>query len=83
MKSIKKILVYREKFSEIAFYSICGGALFVQNLLFYDIATKGRFIATESNPYILGAEIGLTILGDYLFVKHYLKFIKKMKMKND
>lgn len=81
MKVIQRLKNYKQELLDITYYSIISGALFLQNLLFYDIATKGRFIANESNPYILGAEIGITILGDYLFAKNYFKFLKSLKKK--
>ena len=81
MKAIKTLRNYKQKFLDITYYSIIGGALLFQNLLFYDIATKGRFTATESNPYILGFEISMTILGDFLFAKNYIKFLKSLKRK--
>ena len=67
----------RKRILDIAFYSISGGALFLQTLLFYDITTKGYFIATESNPYVLGVEIAYTALGDCLFAYKYFKFLKR------
>lgn len=79
---VEKLKNYKQKILDITYYSIMGGALFLQNLLFYDMVTKGRFTAIESNPYILGAEIGITILGDYLFVKNYFKFLKSLKKKD-
>lgn len=78
LKKYKKRISYaKEKILDSAFYSIVGSALFLQNLIFYDIATRGGFYATEPNPYILGAEIGITTLGDYLYVRSFLKFLKK------
>jgi hypothetical protein len=78
---LEKLKNYKKNFLDITFYSIIGGALFLQNLLFYDIATKGKFIAAEQNPYVLAGEMSVTILGDYLFAKNYIKFLKNLKRK--
>ncbi|MEM5834416.1 MAG: hypothetical protein QXQ69_01035 [Candidatus Aenigmatarchaeota archaeon] len=82
MKKAVRLKNYKEKILDIAYYSITGGALFLQNLLFYEIATKGYFRAAEQNPYILGAELGITILGDFLFLKNYVKFLKSLKKRD-
>jgi hypothetical protein len=41
--------------------SCLAGAVFLQVLVFMDIASQGFFMGIEKNPLILNAEIGLTI----------------------
>jgi len=41
--------------------SCLAGAVFLQVLVFMDIASQGFFMGVEKNPLILNTEIGLTI----------------------
>ncbi len=41
--------------------SCLAGAVFLQVLVFMDIASQGFFMGVEKNPLILNTEIGLTV----------------------
>jgi len=59
--------------------SCLGGAIFLQILVFADIAGHGYFMAVENNPAILTFEIALTIFALFYFVYTYLRFIRSMR----
>ncbi len=61
--------------------SCIGGAIFLQILVFTDIATRGYFTAVEHNPIILTSEIVLTVFSVIYFVYTYQRFIKSARRK--
>ncbi|MCL5877239.1 MAG: hypothetical protein M1540_05450 [Candidatus Bathyarchaeota archaeon] len=56
--------------------SCLGGAIFLQILVFLAISQQGYFMAIETNPLILSAEIGLTAFTLAYFVYLYLKLMR-------
>lgn len=59
--------------------SCLGGAIFLQALVFADIATRGYFMAIERNPGILALEIVLTAFAMAYFIYTYQRFIRSIK----
>ncbi len=59
--------------------SCLGGAIFLQILVFTDIAQQGYFMAVENNPAILTLEILLTIFALIYFVYIYQRLIRAIK----
>jgi len=55
--------------------SCLAGAVFLQTLVFMDIASQGFFMGVEKNPLILNTEIGLTV-----FCVVYLLFVAISKL---
>jgi hypothetical protein len=56
-----------------------SSAIFLQILVFRDIALKGYFLATEANQLILSFEVFLTIFSFIYFVYIYQRFIRSIK----
>jgi hypothetical protein len=59
--------------------SCLGGSIFLQILVFLDIAQQGYFTAVERNPAILAAEISLTGLALVYFVYMYQRFVRSIR----
>jgi hypothetical protein len=59
--------------------SCLGGAIFLQILVFSDIAERGYFTAVENNPAILAFEIGLTAFAFIYFIYIYQRFIRSVR----
>jgi hypothetical protein len=59
--------------------SCLGGAIFLQILVFADIAQRGYFMAVENNPTILTLEIALTAFAFIYFVYMYQRFIRSIR----
>ena len=59
--------------------SCIGGAIFLQVLVFIDIATRGYFIAVEHNALVLGSEIILTVFSLIYFLYIYQRFIRSSR----
>jgi len=59
--------------------SCLGGSIFLQVLVFVDIAQQGYFTAVEGNPAILAAEISLTGLALVYFVYIYQRFVRSVR----
>ncbi len=59
--------------------SCIGGAVFLQTMVFADIAQRGYFTAIERNPAILTLEVGLTGFGIAYFAYTYQKLIRQMR----
>ena len=59
--------------------SCLGGAIFLQALVFTDIAQRGYFRAVENNPVILALEIALTAFASIYFAYVYLRFIRSLR----
>ena len=59
-----------------------GGAVFLQCLVFFDIACKGYFAAIEHNPVILSLEIGLTVFVVAYFIFLWKNFIYSIGQKD-
>ena len=59
--------------------SCLGGAIFLQILVFADIAQKGYFVAVENNPAILALEILLTTFALIYFVYIYQRLIRSIR----
>ncbi|MCL6578563.1 MAG: hypothetical protein K6T73_04140 [Candidatus Bathyarchaeota archaeon] len=59
--------------------SCLGGAIFLQVLVFADIANRGYFMAVENNPAILTFEIILTAFALIYFIYIYLRFIRSIR----
>jgi hypothetical protein len=57
--------------------SCVGGAIFLQILVFANIATVGYFRAVESNPTILAVEVLATIISAVYFIYIYQRLIRK------
>jgi hypothetical protein len=53
--------------------SCLGGAIFLQILVFLNIASQGYFMAIETNTYILSLEIALTAFTVAYFAYSYVK----------
>ena len=77
-EKLKKYRRLRRVFHILGFSSI-GGAVFLQILVFADIATKGYFFALEHNKLILSLEIALTIFVAIYFLYAYQNFIRRMR----
>jgi len=56
--------------------SCLGGAVFLQILVFSNIAQQGYFMAIEKNTFILSLEIALTIFTLVYFAYYYLKMMR-------
>jgi len=56
-----------------------SSAIFLQMLVFWDIAQTGIFKATEQNQLILSFEIFLTIFALIYFVYMYQSFVRSMQ----
>ncbi len=56
--------------------SCLGGAVFLQVLVFKDIATKGYFMGVEGNPTILYFEVALTVFSA-VYLLHL--FVSKLR----
>jgi hypothetical protein len=56
-----------------------GGAIFLQILVFADIASQGYFRANEQNPVILGYEVCLTGFAAIYFAYLYQQLIRHVK----
>jgi hypothetical protein len=59
--------------------SCLGGAIFLQILVFSDIAERGYFTAVENNPAILAFEIVLTAFAFIYFIYIYQRFIRSVR----
>lgn len=59
--------------------SCLGGAVFLQILVFKDIATQGYFIGVERNPAILFFEVGLTAFSAIYLLYLYVTQIRSMR----
>lgn len=59
--------------------SCIGGAFFLQILVFSNILQYGYFGAIETNPIILGMEVGLTAFGLVYFIYAYKLLIGLVK----
>jgi hypothetical protein len=59
--------------------SCLGGAIFLQILVFSDIAERGYFTAVENNPAILTFEIVLTAFAFIYFIYIYQRFIRSIR----
>ena len=59
--------------------SCIGGSIFLQFLVFVDIAQQGYFTAVERNPAILVAEISLTGLALVYFAYMYQRFVRSVR----
>jgi len=59
--------------------SCLGGAIFLQILVFTDIAQQGYFMAVENNPAILTLEILLTAFALIYFIYIYQRLIRSIK----
>jgi hypothetical protein len=59
--------------------SCLGGAIFLQILVFLDIAERGYFTAVENNPAILTFEIVLTFFAFIYFIYIYQRFIRSIR----
>ena len=59
--------------------SCLGGAIFLQILVFTDIAQQGYFMAVENNPAILALEILLTAFALIYFIYIYQRLIRSIK----
>jgi len=59
--------------------SCLGGAIFLQILVFTDIAQQGYFIAVENNPAVLTLEILLTAFALIYFIYIYQRLIRSIK----
>jgi len=57
--------------------SCLAGAVSLQLLVFFDIASKGFFMGVEQDPLLLGAEIGITI-----FSVIYLSYLSISKIRS-
>lgn len=53
--------------------------MFLQVLVFTDIAQRGYFMAVERNPAILALEISLTAFSLVYFVYIYQRFIRSVR----
>ena len=60
-------------------FSCIGGAIFLQILVFTDIATQGYFLAVEQNAVILSLEVALTFFSLIYFLYVYRNFIRTLK----
>jgi len=58
--------------------SCLGGAVFLQVLVFKDIATQGYFMGVERNPAILLFEVGLTVFGAVYLLHLYVTKIRSL-----
>jgi len=58
--------------------SCLGGAVFLQILVFKDIATQGYFIGVERNPAILFFEVGLTVFSVIYLLHLFVTKIRSM-----
>jgi len=58
--------------------SCLGGAVFLQVLVFKDIATQGYFLGIETNPVILQLEIGLTVFALIYLIYLYISTIRSI-----
>jgi hypothetical protein len=56
-----------------------SSAIFLQMLVFWDIAQTGMFTATEQNQLILSFEIFLTVFALVYFVYIYQRFIHSIR----
>jgi hypothetical protein len=56
-----------------------SSAIFMQILVFWDIAQTGMFTATEQNQLILSFEIFLTVFALVYFVYMYQRFILSVR----
>jgi hypothetical protein len=56
-----------------------GGAIFLEILVFMDIATQGYFLAMENNPFILMLEFISTFLAVVYFTDIYVNFVKSVR----
>jgi len=56
--------------------SVLGGALFLESLVFFDIAAYGRFLAVEHNPLVLGVEVFFTLFACVYWLYQYVRFVK-------
>ena len=59
--------------------SCLGGAIFLQILVFTDIAQQGYFMAVENNPLILALEILLTAFALIYFIYIYQRLIRSIR----
>ncbi|RLI17762.1 hypothetical protein DRO44_02790, partial [Candidatus Bathyarchaeota archaeon] len=59
--------------------SCLGGAIFLQILVFTDIAQQGYFMAVENNPAVLTLEILLTAFALIYFIYIYQRLIRSIK----
>ena len=59
--------------------SCIGGAIFLQILVFTDIAQHGYFMAVEHNPAVLTFEIILTAFALIYFIYVYQRFIRSVR----
>ena len=59
--------------------SCVGGCIFLQALVFADIAQQGYFTAIEQNSVILGFEVALTVFAVVYFVYIYQRLIRSVK----
>jgi hypothetical protein len=58
--------------------SCLGGAVFLQVLVFKDIATQGYFMGVEKNQAILLFEVGLTIFSAIYLLHLYVTKIRSL-----
>lgn len=67
----------------LAFHSLglscLSGAVFLQILVFSDIASRGYFMAVEQNPTILTLEVCLTGFALIYFVYIYQRLMRQVK----
>lgn len=59
--------------------SCLGGAIFLQILVFADIASQGYFYAIEQNAIVLSFEIFLTGFAAVYFAYLYLRLMRQVK----
>ncbi len=60
-------------------FSCIGGAVFLQILVFGDIATQGYFLAVEQNKLVLALEVALTTFALVYFSYVYWNFIHTLE----
>ena len=58
--------------------SCLGGAVFLQILVFKDIALNGYFIGIEKNPIVLQSEVALTIFAVVYLIHLYVSKIRSL-----
>ena len=80
MMTLPAGLARRMRFAFHIFGLSClGGAIFLQILVFTDIASRGYFYAIEQNTIILGFEIFLTGFAVVYFIYLYLRLMRQVK----
>lgn len=58
--------------------SCLGGAVFLQILVFKDIAQQGYFVGAERNPIILQLEVALTVFAVIYLIHLYISKIRSL-----